>query len=79
MAHYVKITKNGYLSIPKRSVEKMRLRAGMRFKLLADEDDVLVLRLVREEETQVDESSLLLQQRALKNIWDSEEEDVYDL
>jgi len=81
MAQYVKITENGYLSIPKRSVEKMRLRAGMRFKLLADEDDVLVLRLVREEETetQVDEGSLLLQQQALKNIWDSEEEDVYEL
>jgi hypothetical protein len=45
---------------------------------LADEDDILVLRLVREEETktQVDESSLLLQQQALRNIWDSEEEDV---
>jgi len=58
----------------------MRLRAGMRFKLLADEDDVLVLRLVREEETetQIDEGSLLLQQQALKNIWDSKEEDVYE-
>jgi hypothetical protein len=51
----------------------------MRFKLLADEDDVLVLRLVREEGTQVDESSLLLQQQALKNIWDNKEEDVYNL
>ena len=80
MAQYVKITEDGFLSIPKRSVEKMRLRAGMRFKLLADEDDVLVLRLVREEETetQIDEGSLLLQQQALKNIWDSEEEDVYE-
>ena len=81
MAQYVEIREDGYLSIPKRSVEKMRLKAGMRFKLLADEEDVLVLRLVREEEaeTQVDESSLLLQQQALKNIWDSEEEDVYEL
>ncbi len=53
----------------------------MRFKLLADEEDILVLRLVREEETktQVDEGSLLLQQHALKSIWDSEEEDVYEL
>jgi hypothetical protein len=51
----------------------------MRFKLLADEEDVLVLRLVHEEETQVDEGSLLLQQQALKNIWDSKEEDVYEL
>lgn len=79
MTQYVKITKDGYLSIPMQSIEKMRLKAGMRFKLLADEDDVLVLRLVREEETQVDETSLLLQQQALKNIWDSEEEDVYEL
>lgn len=81
MASYVEITEKGYLSIPKRSVEKMRLRAGMRFKLLADEDDILVLRLVHEEKTrtQVDLSSLLLQQQALKNIWDSEEEDVYEL
>jgi muramidase (phage lysozyme) len=50
--------------------------------LLTDEDDdVLVLRLVREEETesQIDEGSLLLQQQALKNIWDSEEEDIYEL
>jgi len=53
----------------------------MRFKLLADADGVLVLQLVREEETetQVDEGSLLLQQQALKNIWDSEEEDIYEL
>ena len=79
MTLYVEITKGGYLSIPKRIVEKMRLKAGMRFKLLADEDDVLVLRLVRENETQVDEGSLLLQQEALKNIWDSEEEDAYEL
>ena len=80
MAQYVKITENGYLSIPKRSVEKMLLRAGMQLKLLAGEDDILVLRLVREEETktQVDEGSLLVQQQALKNIWDSEEEDVYE-
>jgi len=79
MTIYVEKTKGGYLSIPKRIVEKMRLKAGMRFKLLADEDDVLVLRLVRENETQVDEGSLLLQQEALKNIWDSEEEDAYEL
>ncbi len=81
MTLYVEITEEGYLSIPKRSIEKMRLRAGMWFKLLADEDDVLVLRLVREEEieTQVDKGSLLLQQQALKKIWDSEEEDVYEL
>ena len=59
----------------------MRLRAGMRFKLLADEDGVLVLRLVRKEETenQIDDGSLLLQQQALKNIWDSEKEDIYEL
>jgi serine phosphatase RsbU (regulator of sigma subunit) len=74
-----KITKEGYLSIPRQSIKKMRLKTGMRFKLLADEEDVLVLRLVHEDETQVDESSLLLQQQALKNIWDSKEEDVYEL
>jgi len=81
MTLYVKITEDGFLSISKRSIEKMRLRAGMQFKLLADEDDVRVLRLVREEETetQVDKGSLLLQQQALKNIWDSEEEDIYEL
>jgi bifunctional DNA-binding transcriptional regulator/antitoxin component of YhaV-PrlF toxin-antitoxin module len=81
MIQYVEITEEGYLSLPKRSIEKMRLRAGMRFKLLADEEGVLVLRLMREEETetQIDEGSLLLQQHALKNIWDSEEEDAYEL
>jgi len=81
MTLYLEITEDGFLSIPKRSLEKLHLKAGMRFKLLADEDDVLVLRLVREEdaESQVDEGSLLLQQQALRNIWDSEEEDVYEL
>jgi len=81
MTLYVEITEDGFLSIPKRSLEKLHLKAGMRFKLLADEDDVLVLRLVREEdvESQVDAGSLLLQQQALRNIWDSEEEDVYKL
>ncbi len=79
MALYAKITEEGYLSIPRRSIKKMRLKTGMRFKLLADEEDVLVLRLVHEEETQVDEGSLLLQQQALKNIWNSEEEYVYEL
>ena len=79
MALYAKITEGGYLPIPRRSIEKMRLKTGMRFKLLVDEEDVLVLRLVHEEETQIDESSLLLQQQALKNIWDSKEEDVYEL
>jgi antitoxin component of MazEF toxin-antitoxin module len=81
MTLYIEITEDGFLSIPKRSLEKMRLKAGMRFKLLADDDDVLVLRIVREEEaeSQVDKGSLLLQQQSLKNIWDSEEEDVYEL
>ncbi|MCD6206605.1 MAG: hypothetical protein J7J06_01280 [Methanosarcinales archaeon] len=79
MTLYAEIVEEGYLSIPRQSIKKMRLKTGMRFKLLADEEDVLVLRLVREEETQVDEGSLLLQQQALKNIWDSKEEDVYEL
>jgi hypothetical protein len=29
--------------------------------------------------SQIDESSLLLQQRSLSKIWDSPEEDIYDL
>jgi hypothetical protein len=62
MTLYVEITGDGFLSIPKRSIEKMRLKTGMRFKLLADEDDVLVLKLLREEETetQIEAGSLLL-------------------
>lgn len=62
MTLYVGITGDGFLSIPKRSIEKMRLKTGMRFKLLADEDDVLVLKLLREEgtETPIEEGSLLL-------------------
>ena len=39
----------------------------------------MTLRLVGENKTQVEVGSLLLQQQALKNIWDSEEEDVYKL
>mgnify|MGYP000011532562 CR=1 FL=1 len=79
MTLYAEIAEEGYLSIPMQSIKKMRLKTGMRFKLLADEEDVLVLRLVHEEETQVDEGSLLVQQQALKHIWDSKEEDVYEL
>ncbi len=62
MTLYVEITGDGFLSIPKRSIEKMRLKTGMRFKFLADEDDVLVLKLLREEETEtpIEEGSLLL-------------------
>ncbi|MCK4732118.1 MAG: hypothetical protein KAT65_06620 [Methanophagales archaeon] len=62
MTLYVEITGDGFLSIPKRSIEKMRLKTGMRFKLLADEDDVLVLKLLREEETEtkIEVVSLLL-------------------
>jgi bifunctional DNA-binding transcriptional regulator/antitoxin component of YhaV-PrlF toxin-antitoxin module len=55
----MEITEDGFLSIPKRSIEKMRLKTGMRFKLLADEDDVLILR-EEETETQIEEGSLLL-------------------
>jgi len=35
----------------------MRLKTGMRFKLLADEDDVLILR-EEETETQIEEGSI---------------------
>jgi len=59
MTLYVEITEDGFLSIPKRGIEKMRLKIGMRFKLLADEDDVLVLR-EEETETQIEAGSLLL-------------------
>jgi len=81
MTQYIKITKEAHLLIPKQSIEKMQLKTGMQFKLLADENDVLVLRLVREEEsnTQIDVNSLILQQQSLKNIWDSKEEDIYEL
>ena len=74
----VEIAEEGYLSIPTRRIEKMWSKAGMRFKLLAEED-VPVLRLVREEWTQFDEDSLLLQQQTLRNIWDGKEDDVYEL
>jgi len=81
MTLYVEITEGEFLSIPKRSIKEMRLKTGMRFKLLADEEDVLVLKLLREEETetQIEEGSLLLEQQALKNIWDREEEEAYEL
>ena len=78
MMAYAEIAEEGDVSIPTRSIENVWSKAGMRFKLLAEED-VLVLRLVREEATQFDKGSLLLQQQALKNIWDSKEEDVYEL
>ena len=78
MMAYAEIAEEGDVSIPMRSIENMWSKADTRFKLLAEED-VLVLRLVREEVTQFDKGSLLLQQQALKNIWDSKEEDVYEL
>jgi hypothetical protein len=78
MMAYAEIAEEGDVSIPTRGIENVWSKAGMRFKLLAEED-VLVLRLVREEVTQFDKGSLLPQQQALKNIWDSKEEDVYEL
>ena len=56
MALYAEIAEEGHSSIPMRRIEKLWLKAGMRFGLLA------------EEETQFDERSLLLQQQTLKHI-----------
>ena len=67
MALYAEIAEEECLSIPMRRIEKIWSKAGMRFNLLA------------EEETQFDEGSLLLQQQTLKHIWDSKEENVYEL
>ena len=67
MMAYAEIAEEGDISIPMRRIGKMWSKAGTRFKLLVEEN-VLVLRLVREEATQFDKGSLLLQQQALKNI-----------
>jgi hypothetical protein len=39
----------------------------------------LLARYARQSNTQIDESALLLQQKALTRIWEDPEEDVYEL
>ena len=39
----------------------------------------LLTRYAKQSNSQIDESALLLQQKALNKIWDDPEEDVYEL
>jgi len=52
----------------------------MRLKLLAAEEDMLVMRLVspRQPLSSVGEADLLLQQAALSRVWDDPAEDLYN-
>lgn len=80
MQQILELKANGHLVFPEQTFRKLRLTAGMKFKLLADNDGVLVLKLL---DTPVDRSSiteneLQLQQAALEKIWNDPVEDIYN-
>ncbi|MBI1928459.1 hypothetical protein HYR99_29980 [Candidatus Poribacteria bacterium] len=71
----------GHLVLPEEVLRQLNLIEGMKFKLLAADEGVLVLKLINDaptEQTSVTEVDLRLQQIALAKIWDSPEEDIYD-
>jgi len=78
--HYAQMV-GGHLVLPEEVLRQFNLIEGMKFKLLAADEGVLVLKLINDaptEQTGVTEIDLRLQQIALAKIWDSPEEDIYD-
>jgi hypothetical protein len=64
--------------LPEETCRKLRLTVGAKFKLLSDDEGVLVLKLMETGLTSVTEADLRLQQSALPKIWDDPNEDMYD-
>jgi len=77
MTRYAEAITDNQIALPEESCRKLKLRKGMKLKLLTDDESILVLKLVGN--TQIDEASLFLQQQALAKIWDNPAEDIYDL
>jgi hypothetical protein len=75
----VEVAADGHLALPEETFRKLNLGPGMKFKLLADDDAVLVMKLaVPIEQSSVGEAELRLQQAALAKIWDDPAEDLYN-
>ena len=78
-AQLAEVATDGHLALPAETYARLRLGPGMRFKLLAAEEDMLVMRLVSPQQprSSVGEPELLLQQAALSRIWEDPAEDLY--
>ncbi len=80
MQPILELKENGRLVLPEKTLRKLSLSAGKRFKLLTDDDGVIVLKLLDSEvnRSSVTESELRLQQEALEKIWNNPAEDIYN-
>ena len=80
MQQILDVTADGHLVLPEQTLRKFRFSAGMKFKLLADNDGVLVLKLLDMpiDRSGVTENELQLQQAALEKIWNNPAEDIYN-
>jgi len=80
MQKILEITADGHLVLPEQTLHKFRFSAGMKFKLLADNDGVLVLKLLDMPVARsgVTENELQLQQAALDKMWNNPAEDIYN-
>lgn len=76
----VEVAADGHLALPEATVNKLHLGPGMKLKVLADDDAVLVMKLLNGtmEESTAREGELRLQQAALAKIWDDPAEDIYN-
>ncbi|NCO43817.1 MAG: hypothetical protein COZ06_38215 [Armatimonadetes bacterium CG_4_10_14_3_um_filter_66_18] len=79
-AQLAEVAADGHLALPAEAYARLNLGPGMRLKLLAAEEDMLVMRLVspRQPLSSVGEADLLLQQAALSRVWDDPAEDLYN-
>ncbi|MBU1615104.1 hypothetical protein KJ693_07305 [bacterium] len=67
------ILSDGHLSVPLVAFIKLNLKKGEEVEVVLIKESDKVLK------SQIDESSLLLQQKSLGKIWDNPEEDIYEL
>ena len=75
---FVEVAADGRLALPAKTRRKLHLGPGMKFKLLTDDDSMLVLKLVRPAgKSSIGEAELRLQQLGLAKIWDDPAEDIY--
>jgi bifunctional DNA-binding transcriptional regulator/antitoxin component of YhaV-PrlF toxin-antitoxin module len=76
---FVEVAADGHLALPTKTRRKLRLGPGMKFKLLTDDDSMLVMRLVPPSaQSSIGAAELRLQQMALAKIWDDPAEDIYN-
>ncbi|MBM4048338.1 MAG: hypothetical protein FJ279_24820 [Planctomycetes bacterium] len=79
-SQFAEVAPDGHLALPEETVRKLGLGPGMKFRLLADDEAILVMKLVAGpySRTSVTQADLRLQQAALAKIWDTPAEDLYN-